>query len=268
MSNPYLLQPIKIIKSERLAQDINLITFDDSFIKFIPGQFLMINIPGFGEAPFGIMQPTCTENKLQLLIRGVGDLTNKVLSLKKSDTVLVRGPLGNGFPLSHMKNKNIVMFAGGTGIVPIKALMDYVKNHQNNFGQIQLFYGAKSPENIFFQKELNICQKFADILLAVEKHEKNWEGNTGLITSLISSKTTLVENSVAVLCGPPIMYKFVIEKLKKIGYKDQDMYLSFERRIRCGIGKCQHCTCGDKYVCTDGPIFSHDEVLKMPEEII
>lgn len=266
MINPQLSQPIKVIKSNRLTEKTVLLTFDFSFKKFIPGQFIMISIPGFGEAPLGIMQPMYEFNKLQLLVNNVGELTNKIYNLKKNDIVYIRGPYGNGFPIGEWKHVNLLLFAGGTGIVPIKALMDYIA-YKNNFGSVQLFYGAKNAESIFFQKEFKKFGNFAEILLTVEKHSKEWEGNTGLITNLITSKTVSSENSIVVLCGPPIMYKFVIEKLKKLGFDDKKIYLSLERQMRCGIGKCQHCTCGDKYVCLDGPVFRYDETLKFPEGI-
>jgi len=181
--------------------------------------------------------------------------------------MFVRGPLGNGFPLGELKNKNIMMFAGGTGIVPLKAMIDYIRSHQKNFDKIQFFYGAKNPENIFFQKELGSYRKFAEILLTVEAPSNNWEENIGLVTSLISKKTVIADNSAALLCGPPVMYKRVAEKLQKLGFENKKIYLLFERRIRCGIGKCQHCTCGNKYVCLDGPVFRYDETLKFPEGI-
>lgn len=260
-----MLQQTKIIKVEYLTSDINLLTFNFSFKKFNPGQFLMLSIPGYGEAPFGIMQPKCLNYKIQTLVRAVGNLTKKINSLKKGDNVYLRGPFGNGFPVSQWKKQNITLFAGGTGIVPIKALIDYLSEQKKYFGEIQILYGAKEQKQIFFQKELISCRKFADVMFTVEKFDKNWEGNTGLITSLITPKTINSKNCIAALCGPPIMYKFVIEKLKKIGFKDKDIYISLERRIRCGVGKCQHCTCGDKYVCLDGPVFRYDEVLKMPD---
>jgi NAD(P)H-flavin reductase len=266
MENTQLPQPIKVIKSNQLTKKTVLVTFDFSFNKFVPGQFLMLSVPGFGEAPFGIMQPAIEQNRLQLLINNVGQLTNRIYNLKKNDIVCIRGPYGNGFPINELKNKNLALFAGGTGIVPIKALMDYIYQ-KNNFGNVQLFYGAKDSESIFFQKEFKRFEKFAEIMLTIEKHSRGWNGNIGLITNLITSKTVLSENTVSVLCGPPIMYKFIIDKLKKLDFSDQQIYLSLERRMRCGIGKCQHCTCGDKYVCIDGPVFRYDEVLKFPEGI-
>lgn len=265
MSNPYHLQFAKIIKIEESAKDIRLFTFDFAFKNFTPGQFLMLSIPGLGEAPFGIMQTSENEPKLKLSVRKVGNLTTKLFELKPGDKVYLRGPYGNGFPIHNWKKKNLVLVAGGTGIVPIKALLDYTKNHQNEFGEIQLLYGAKTPDEILFKKELESFQKFSEIMLTVEKAPTNWHGNTGLITCLITPTTISPDNSIAVLCGPPLMYKFVIEKLKKIGFEDKNIFVSLERRIRCGVGKCQHCTCKNKYVCLDGPVFNYVEALKFSE---
>jgi len=267
MKNPFFSQSAKVKKNEKLTGKTALVTFDYEFNKFSPGQFLMLSISGFGEAPFGIMQPACENHKLQVLVNNVGALSDKIYNLKKNDMVNIRGPYGNGFPVFNWKNKNISMFAGGTGVVPIKALIDYISLNRNKFDDIQIFYGAKTPEFIFFQEELRKCKKFASVMLTVEQSKEKWDENTGLITNLITPKTVTADKCIAALCGPPIMYKFVIEKLKKNGFENKDIYVSLERRMRCGIGKCQHCTCGDKYVCLDGPVFSYDEVLKMPDGI-
>jgi len=256
-----------LTKNEQITPDTHLLNFNFRFSKFNPGQFFMLSIIGYGEAPFGIMQPACNSGKLQILVRNVGGLTEKITNLKKESPVEIRGPYGNGFPIESWRKKNIIMVAGGTGIVPIKALMDYLSKNSYKFGEIQLLYGARFPEGIFFQKELSACEKFSEIILTVEKSYKNWQGNIGMVTNLITEKTVFADNSVAILCGPPIMYRFVIEKLKKLGFNNKDIYISLERRMRCGVGKCQHCTCGDKYVCLDGPIFSYEEVLKFPEGI-
>lgn len=267
MKNPYSLKLTQVVRAEDLSPEIKLLTLSSGFPRFNPGQFTIITLPGYGEAPFGIMQPFGKNNYLQILVRQVGDLTKKLYQSKKGEKIYFRGPYGNGFPVSEWKKKNITLVAGGTGIVPIKALLDYIEKHKNDFGQIQLLYGAKTPAEILFPEELKQAQKFAEIMLTAEKCPKSWSGNIGLVTCLITLKTILVENTVAVLCGPPIMYKVVIKKLKKLGFEDKDIFLSLERRMRCGVGKCQHCTCGNNYVCLDGPVFRYDETLKFPEGI-
>ena len=232
MNNPYILQPIRIVKIEQLNTEVKLLTLDYAFPKYNPGQFFMLNLPGIGEAAFGIMQPICDKNFMEVLVRKVGDFTTKLHELKKDDKIYLRGPFGNGFPVNEWEGKNITMIVGGTGIVPIKALLDYISLHRKYFGDIQLLYGAKTAEEILFNKELNRCQKFAEVMLTVEK-DKSWQGNIGLVTNLITPKTVMPDNSVAVLCGPPIMYKFVIEKLKKLGFTNKDIFVSLERRMRC-----------------------------------
>jgi len=265
MNNPYILQPTKVLKNEVLNEKVRLLTLDYAFHKFTPGQFYMVSLLGYGESPFGIMQTVNEKSNLQLLVRNVGELSEKISQLKKDDKIFVRGPLGHGFPVREWYEKNITMIAGGTGIVPIKAMLDYIYLHQDFFGEIQLMYGANNSKELFFQSEFRRYKKFAEILYAAEKHPTNWEGNDGLVTSLISKKTLNIENTILVLCGPPIMYQKVIEKVLDLGFTKKNIYLSLERRMRCGIGKCQHCTCGQKYVCLDGPVFRYDEVLKMPD---
>lgn len=263
--NPYKPQNHKIISIKKVGSDLKIFTLSPCGI-FKSGQFYMLGISGFGDAPF---TPTNYPQKrsIEFLVRNSGGIvTKKLFKLKIGEYVELRGPFGNGYNLDNFKGKNLLFIAGGCGLAPIKAGLEYVIKYKNRFGQIQLFYGVNTQDEIAYKKDLRRLGKDAEILIAVACPNKKWCGNTGFITNLID-KNTLKHNSIAFLCGPEVMYKNVINKLLKFGLTEKDIYVSLERRMRCGIGLCQHCTCGTKYVCVDGPVFRYDELRSMKYEL-
>lgn len=271
--NHYLPQQHKIINIRKVGSDLKTFILSPGG-KFIPGQFYMLGISGFGEAPF---TPTNypLKRQIEFLVRNPGGIvTEKLFKLKIGDYVELRGPFGNGYPFDEVyteksrstQGKNLLFIAGGCGLAPIKAGLEYAVRYKNKFNNIQLFYGVNTQDEIAYRKDLRRLGKDAEILIAVACPNKKWCGNTGFITNLID-KNTIKQNTIAFLCGPPVMYKAVIDKLLKLGIFEKDIYVSLERRMRCGIGLCQHCVCGTKYVCKDGPVFRYDEVLKMKLKI-
>lgn len=175
---------------------------------------------------------------------------------------MLRGPFGNPFPLEYMKNKNITLIAGGCGLAPIKSLLEYLIKYKKNYGHIQLFYGVNNEKEISYKKDLNNAKKDVEQITTVAKPSAKYHGNIGYIDKYIN-KNTIIKNTVAILCGPPAMYKSVIKKLISAGVTVDDIFVQLERKMHCGVGLCQHCTCGSKYVCKDGPAFSYREILKM-----
>lgn len=264
MKNPYKPNEAKI-KQLILKESIALIKLKPGFL-FKPGQFFMLSLPGFGEAPF---TPTNYPNKkdIEFLIKKAGVLTTKILKLKKNNSIFIRGPYGNGFNLEKHKNKNIALIAGGCGIAPLNSALEYLYKNYNHYKNIQLFYGVNKYEDLIFKKEIIAKKNKIEFLYTVKTPNKKYNGNVGLITSLIN-KNTIKKNTVIFLCGPSIMYKSIISKLIGLGIEINDIYIQLERRMHCGIGLCQHCTCGKKYVCTDGPVFSYKQLLDENESII
>lgn len=271
--NHYLPQQHKIINTRKVSSDLKIFTLSPGGV-FAPGQFHMLGIPGFGEAPF---TPTNYPQKKQIefLVRNSnGIVTNKLFQLKIGNKIELRGPYGNGYPFDKVyteqgrstQGKNLLFIAGGCGLAPVKAGIEYAARHKNKFNNIQLFYGINTTDEIAYKSDLRRLAKNAEILIAVAKPTKKWSGNTGLVINLIN-KNTIHSNSVVFLCGPPVMYKAVIDKLLKLGLKGKDIYVSLERRMRCGIGICQHCTCSTKYVCKDGPVFRYSELRSMNYEL-
>lgn len=241
---------------------------DNNFIKcWWPGQFIILSIPGFGEAPFAICSSPSPCSEFQLCVQKKGLLTDKLFSLGAGDTVYFRGPYGNGFPISKMSGRNILLVSGGLGLVPLRPLIQLIGNHPEQFGKIQLFSGSRNERSLLFTEEYKSWQQFMDLNLTIDDHSETWQGNTGNVTVLFD-KNLLIKNPVVIICGPPVMYEPVIKKLKKNTVAESDIYVLLERRMQCGIGICQHCVLvGDRYVCKDGPVFNYAEIKDSPGAI-
>lgn len=261
--NLYQGQKIKLAKIEKQTKDTKLYTFKTSKkFQFIPGQFVMLSVPGVGEAPFSPCSSPLKESYFQLSIRKVGLVTKFLDKMTSRDTIEFRGPYGNGFPVNKMIGKDLVLMAGGIAIAPISALIEYLISRKRSFGKVYLLYGVKKAEDLLFKDKLKKWQKKINVMLCAEEIDKNWEGETGTITDLYCDIKTNPEKTIVIMCGPPIMYKFVVKKLVKLKIKPEQIYVSMEARMKCGIGKCQHCTIGKYYTCLDGPVFRYSEIVK------
>lgn len=256
----YLPHKAKILSIKDLTANTKLFRLEAKNFNFIPGQFIMVSVLGFGEAPFSISSSPAKKQYLELTIAKVGCLTQALFDQIIGDKIFIRGPYGNGFPLKKLKNKNILIIAGGCGLAPLRSIIQYHLDKKNYFNHLQILYGAKSPDDLLFKEEIKAWQKNAEVILTVDKSDSHWQDNTGLITNLMTTKTINSHNTAALVCGPPTMYDSVIKKLLALGFDNKNIYLSLERNMQCGVGLCQHCTYGDKYVCTDGPVFSYDQV--------
>ncbi len=272
MLNPYLPKLAKVTKINRETSDTLLFTFqftekkDCNSFSFIHGQFLMLGILGFGEAAFDICSSTIDLSNFQLSIRKVGALTSSLHELKVGNSVTIRGPFGNGLPLKNFKNKDLLLIGGGCGFVTMRSfVLDYLHG-KLNAGNLNVFYGCANEENLLFKNEYEKWRKKVSLDITLDNPSKNWKGNIGVITKLFNDKQDFTD-TVALLVGPPVMYKFVIEELKNRGVKDSDIYLSLERRMYCGVGVCQHCAIGPYYVCKDGPVFSWEQLRNIPGAI-
>lgn len=277
MFNPYHSQSARIIDITPQTDTIKLFRFKfeqkawgDDF-NFKPGQIIELSIPGYGEAPF-VPCSAPGAKYLELCIRHAGRLTEKLHSLKVGDKVGIRGPYGQGWPVSENRkqeigNRNLAIVVGGLGLIPLRTLILGKEKFLGKDAKVQVFYGARLPQEMLFRYEYNRWRaKGIEINLTVDKKCLDWVGCVGLVPVLFD-KFPLVKNAQAYLCGPPIMYKSVLEKLKEKGFADGDIFLSLERRMQCGLGVCQHCAIGPYYTCKDGPVFRYDQIKNIPGAI-
>ena len=237
---------------------------DGSPLGHLPGQFLQVSLLGWEEAPISVASSPTREGYFEMGVRRAGSLTGAMHRLAPGDTIGIRGPFGRPFDLEQLRTHDLILISGGCGLAPMRSLIQYCEDCQDEFGSITILYGAKSPADTLFREELAAweasarfaCSRTVDSVPDGECHT----GNIGLITSLVPPLKFNPEKTMAVLVGPPVMYRFVIEELKKKGLRSGQIVLSLERQMRCGVGKCGHCTIEHLYCCKDGPVFRLDEV--------
>lgn len=237
----------------------------------MPGQFVQFSIFGIGEAPISISSsPTKKDkNSFEVCVRNVGTFTNAMHKLDVGDKIGVRGPFGKPFPIDELKGNDLILVAGGLGIVPLRSLINFVIDKRRDFGEVSILLGCKAPDDRLFTDEIDEWNRMADInyTCTVDKADPEWKGNVGVITTLIPGVDIDINRTYAVIVGPPIMYKFVISELIKKDLPEKHIILSLERRMKCGLGKCGHCQINDKYVCQDGPTFTFDEIKGLEEAL-
>lgn len=262
MKNIYLPKKAKIVKIERLSPDVKLFRVKAGRFLFNPGQFALVGLWGYGEAPFGIASSPYEKN-LEFIVRNTGGRVTQALhNLKNNDFITLRGPLGNGFPISFFEEKDVVMIAGGYGIPPIASLTEYIIKNRKKFGRVYLLYGARTPQDLLLKNKLKDWEKKINVILTIDKPQTSWPGCVGLVCDLIQKIEVSPANTVAAMCGPGPMTDAMEKVLRPLGISDRRIFVNLERKMQCGAGKCQHCATGEKYVCLDGPVFYYDEIDK------
>lgn len=279
--------PVKIVKTESVTSIEKLIQvefLDKDFAKrfvYKPGQFAEVSVMGVGEAPISFCAAWKDENALELCIRGVGRVTNAIHRMKEGDLLWIRGPYGNGFPMDEMEGSDLLLVAGGIGIAPLRGVLQYALLNREKYGEITILYGVRSYATLLFGEEFLYLFFEGDkenvrFFLSYEDPqdkecyelmcERRDRASPGVVTKLFELLGEVSpENTYAVICGPPIMYKFVLRELDKLNFDPRRVYMTLERRMKCGVGKCGHCIVGSgnsiKYVCKDGPVFSYWDAL-------
>jgi NAD(P)H-flavin reductase len=241
-----------------------------AFRRFQPGQFAQVSVFGVGEFPASL-PPSPTEDELFFTVRRVGRVTGALHRLRAGDAFGVRGPYGNGFPMQQYYGRNLVFVAGGIGLIPLRSCLNYALDNRSRYGTIQLFYGARGIADLMYLgalREWEMSRGF-ECHLTVDRPEESWRGHVGVVGSLFTKPgvTVPVESTTAFVCGPPIMFRFVIRDLKAMGFADQDIVSTLERYMKCGVGKCGHCCIGLAYVCADGPVFTYEQIKRLGEDI-
>lgn len=276
-ANPYVPAPARIMRVADLTSDVRLfeLRFTDSKLAdsflFRPGQFVELSILGVGEGPFSLPSSPTRRGLFQLGIRRAGSLTGYLFDhVHEGETVGIRGPLGNGFPVEKLGGRDVLLVAGGLGMVPLRGLLQYLIDLRERFGRVILLYGTRSPDHVLFRDELESMRRRGDaeILLSVdETQQQPWSGQVGVVTELLDLVDLDVANTCAIACGPPVFYKFMLDKLVHRGFRKDRIFLSLERRMECGIGKCGHCAVGYTFTCLHGPVFSYWDAINLPELI-
>ncbi len=227
---------------------------------FMPGQFMIAGVWGFGEAPFGAASSPYERRHIDLLIRSTGQVTKKLHTLKKGDTLTLRGPYGNGYPTEFFSTMaDLLLVTGGCGLPPIASLVRYILKNRKTFGRVHLVYGARTPDDILLKTELEKWRKTIDVTLTVDKATRSWKGRRGFVSQCLEAIKIDPRNTAVAMCGPGPMVYSIESLVNPMGIPDRRIFISAERRMQCGVGRCQHCACGSKLVCMDGPVFNLDE---------
>jgi sulfhydrogenase subunit gamma (sulfur reductase) len=235
-----------------------------------PGQFVEVSLYGVGEAPISISSsPSRSNGKFELCVRKVGDVTTALHNLSEGARIGVRGPFGTGFPVEEFEGKDILIAAGGLSLAPVRSVIYQVLDNRKKYGRVIILYGAKNPSELLFKDELQEFGKRADVEfhVTVDKGDKDWVGNVGVITTLFPKVTVNPRNTIAITEGPPIMYKYVMIELLGKGIPEDQIWLSLERRMKCGVGKCGHCQIDHYYCCQHGPSFNYAQIKGVMEAI-
>ena len=233
----------------------------------------MLEVPGIGEAPFSIASSPSSRDDIELCIRKAGNLTSFLARATLGMRVGIRGPFGTSFPMETMHGQNILLIAGGLGLAPLRSPIAYVQENRSTFHNVDVIYGAKSASQLLFTFQYDMWRR-DDIGLSiiVERPDPSWKGTVGMITDvldpLLSERgESFARNTFAIVCGPPVMFKFICNQLTGIGFPMQKMFVSLERRMHCGIGKCCRCNVGSTYICLSGPVFDYWTVMNLKEAI-
>ena len=276
-TNIFTMDKARIVRFYDLTRDVRFFqvrpyTLDMAYMMdYRPGQFMMVSIPGVGEAPFSISSTPSRPGLFEFGIRKMGVLTEKLFELKANSFIWIRGPYGNGFPIEKMKGHNLIIVMGGLGAVPLRSLLLYALDNREDFGDIYLLYGARTPDDMLFRDEYLSMKQRDDVkvLLTVDSDPTGvWSEDIGVVTNLFSRiKGIDPEMTYVAVCGPPVMYKYVIKELIKMEIPKHQILMSLERRMKCGVGKCGHCAIGYIYTCIDGPVFTYWDVIHMKELI-
>lgn len=266
--SPYRVKQARISQVKQLTdleKFFRIVLPDSESLDHEPGQFVMVSIPGVGDAPISIASSPTTRRYFDLVVRDAGKLTGALQALKAGDFVGIRGPFGKGFPTRVLEGNDIFIVAGGLGIVPLRSLIHYIIDNRRDFGKVDILLGCKTPKEMLFKDEIAGWEKRIDINFncTIDRTDPEWKGNVGLITELIPGVDINPERTMAIVVGPPIMYKFVIMKLFDKGIASEQIYVSLERHMKCGVGKCGHCQISQYYCCKDGPVFSLDQLTEI-----
>ncbi|MFA5096846.1 MAG: FAD/NAD(P)-binding protein [Candidatus Omnitrophota bacterium] len=260
-----IYQPVKAVIEAVSEETPTIKTFrirPEGGLDFATGQFIELTVPGVGEAPFTPSSDPAVKERLELTIMNAGAVTSKLHTMREGDVVGLRGPYGKGYPLDKFAGRDVLIVGGGVGLAPLRSLLFSLFSGIDRYNKVVLRYGSRSPKDIVYKGLLPEWAKKekVDVKVSVDIGDAGWEGNVGLVTTILNDAPIDFARCVGVVCGPPIMMKFVTLKLLDLGIKPPDIYLSMEKSMSCGLGKCGHCRIGKYYACKDGPVFTYEQL--------
>ncbi|MDD5557998.1 MAG: FAD/NAD(P)-binding protein [bacterium] len=268
MNNPYL--PVGATIREVVEESPTIRSFvllPDEPVPFLTGQFLALTVPGVGEAPFTPSSSQYVTDRLELTVMRVGTVTEALHAMRPGDRVGVRGPFGTGYPLDAFRGRGVLVVGGGVGLAPLRSLLLTLRHDIERYRKVALRYGARTPADIIYRREVEEWRRDGriDVAITVDRGDGEWTGRVGLVTTILQDTGIDPRDSVAVVCGPPVMMKFATFKLLDIGFPPAAIHLSMEKNMSCGFGKCGHCRLGTVYVCRDGPVLTYERVKDFRE---
>lgn len=276
--NPYIPITMKLIKNLCETEDKLVNTFtlaflnkeDEENFKYMPGQFAELSAYGHGEAPFGIATSPTEPGIIKFSVAKVGCVSNALHLMEEGTMVGVRGPMGNYYPMEKFKGKNLVIIGGGFAFTTLRSMAVYMldEKHRADYGDITVIYGARNPGLLLYKEELAEWETNPNINLitTIDRPAEGWNKHVGFIPTIVGEVAPSAVNAYAVVCGPPVMIKYTLPVLEKLGFTPEQIYTSLEMRMKCGLGICGRCNIGPKYVCKDGPVFSMAELKELPSE--
>lgn len=282
-SNPYIPMPVEIVRIINEVNTNDIKTFrlkfldknDETNFKYLPGQFSELSVYGKGESPIGIASSPTDPGYVEFTVQRAGSVmpgqvTSALHDMSEGAQIGIRGPLGNAWPIEFLKNKNVVVVGGGFAFTTLRSLINYMLHKENRsfFGEITVIYGARTPGLLLYKDELAAWEERKDIksVITVDKGDKNWQGRQGFVPAVCKEVAPSPVNTVALICGPPIMIKFTLPSFFDLGFSSKNIFTSLEMKMKCGIGKCGRCNVGSKYICKDGPVFSLAELDTLTRE--
>jgi len=247
---------------------VSLVDAQERFA-FRPGQCVMVSVFGVGESMISICSGGSQENNLEMSVKKAGRVTSALHELERGCTIGVRGPYGNGFPAESWYGRNILLIGGGIGLAPLRPLVISCLRQRERFGDLRLVYGARSPQDLCFKRDLFGTWAERDDLsldLTVDIGDEGWTGAVGVVPRFLDRLSPAPENTVAVVCGPPVMIKYTLRSLERLGFRDDQVFVTLEVKMQCGLGTCGRCNIGSRYVCVDGPVFALEQLRALPQE--
>ena len=268
MHSPF--HPVKSTLREVVTESGNIKTFvlePETPLAFEAGQFVELTVPGLGEAPFTPSSSPAEAERMEVTVMAAGRITSALHGMEAGAQLGLRGPYGKAYPLDDFAGKDILILGGGVGLAPLRSLLLALLEDRGRFGRVILCYGARTPDDLIFKGQLDEWSglESLEVHLTVDRADNGWQGRVGVVTTTLEGVSLDAERAIGAVCGPPIMMKFGTLALLDKGFRPENLYLSMEKNMSCGIGQCGHCRLGPYYVCKDGPVFTYDQIRDVPD---